>query len=390
MRGQRACRAPHLQLLRRYLSLSSANVAADESIMDASVVRLMSPGSRCLQLSRPQSGNLLTLECMGRTQDLLKLYEDNTDVKVIFFSSVDTSLFSEGLDRDEILLDWSSVATNISDVARKIETYDKPTVSVLSGSLSGTALGLYACADHRLMTPQTEFTLDELHRGYLPLGLASHLVHGCPEGMAFARYLGLSARPISGLHLYQLGVGTHLVEENALDVVTAALSHSMSPGLGTKTKQDHSIDASCLKDLLDTVHLESDLDVFEEEAWSKIFLVSPTEVEGSMDLEDGAPDDVDEIADAVVAAFGAASSVEESITTLQSIDADWAQEAAVATAAVDPAVAAAWYHHTAAARALSPEELRVREMACNAHLLRQRAAGEAVSLENIEALFTST
>ncbi len=162
------------------------------------------PGSRVLELTRPNDGNYLNDEVISALQQNIKLYENNNSVAALFVTSYSPDIFSKGLfceDNTEIAM-FLERANNLSLALGRLQ---KETVAVFSGEVVGTAFSLFAgckvrkflhtfgtsslniyLEQYRLGTGLTSFSLRVFERGEIPLGcgLAHHLVRGSPEGVA--------------------------------------------------------------------------------------------------------------------------------------------------------------------------------------------------------------
>jgi len=259
---------------------------------------------------------------------------------------------------------------------------------VLGGKMTGTGLGLFSTSKYRLVTPSSTFVLDEVSRGFIPMGgLAYHLAKGCEEGISFARYLALSQREISGFDLYQLGVATHVTEHQPQEALTYALAHTTAPFSGSKYMQDNNIDISAMDDLLDTLHIESDVDAFKEEVWDKVLLVSPSEA--GEEYEDALDDDdIAVISDDVSKVFSADASIEDCLSRLRRVDAPWARAALRGMASMsEPRALRAWFQLTAYTRGKSLNDVLNAEVALNRHLMDLKKAGDTSDdVDSIESL----
>lgn len=357
---------------RRPLS-SHANVrnsSAEATYFDSPVVPISHAGSRVLELSRSDDGNPLSLNMLMILKDHLKGYEDIDTVGAVLFTSESDNQFSRGLDADDLVTQSSILLPELGSVCTQIVKFGKKkaSISVMGGQMNGTALGLFSHASHVLMTPETRVRLDEIVAGYIPTGgLVWKLVRACPEGKAFARYMAVSQREMTGYDMFQLGLGTHLTENKPQLALCAALGDTFVPvESDTKYEQVMTVDMTALDGLLEAMHLESDLDPLSNPLWDEAILVSPNEAQAhakELGLEDDLADDVmDEdvmdvgtIGKEVLEVFGKGSMV-ECLERLKQSNSLWAEEAASVASQLDQEVLKQWFDLTETAHNLPLEK----------------------------------
>jgi enoyl-CoA hydratase/carnithine racemase len=265
------------------------------------------PGSRVLELSNPDAGNYISKSLATMLDTKVSSLKNNGIVAALFFTSRSPDLFSRGLDRSESH-DTASLST-INKLAANISSLKKPCIAVYGGAVGGTGYGVFAGSKYRLGTTSTSFSIQELGFGKLPLGgTAFHLARGCSEGVAVARYLAVTRRSIRAHEMFSLGLLTHIVEEEPHVSLADALAHTI-PTLGGDSKERGNrekendddradvmrglnmpvVEVDAIKELLDTMHIESDIDLASDETWDKFLLVppsrSPLENEASISSE---------------------------------------------------------------------------------------------------------
>lgn len=78
------------------------------------------------------------------------------------------------------------------------------------------------------------------------------------------------------MDLYNLGIVTHLVEEDPYDNLSHAIAHTIPDNaLKHSDVQEPGTDITALEDLLSTMHVDSETneDVLKHESWDKLLVV---------------------------------------------------------------------------------------------------------------------
>lgn len=129
-------------------------------------------GTRAIQLSKPQIGNIITENALQFMKKKIALYSKNPTVGVIFFTSSKPHMFSEGME-PKLLLDPTSrnkLSNEVNDLSSLISKMDKIIpISVYSGIVDSCAYEAFASSRFRLGTSSTKFQIASLLRGHLPL-----------------------------------------------------------------------------------------------------------------------------------------------------------------------------------------------------------------------------
>lgn len=109
------------------------------------VFMLSCPGSRVLELSRPQEGNYLTKDVISTFIQKLNLCSNNDAIAAALITSYDPELFSHGLHVDDNdSANFAAFIEHANEMATVLAGLNKETVAVFSGELSGTAFGVFA------------------------------------------------------------------------------------------------------------------------------------------------------------------------------------------------------------------------------------------------------
>lgn len=357
-----------------------ANNNTNDDNIKQSINVITTPGCRTIELCK----SLINQECVMKISNRLETYKNNEIVQAVIIASQSDDFFSDGIDEDDLTLRGKSLLLDYNNLIQMIDNYNKPIISVLGGNLNGSGLGIFAASKYKLMTSKTRFILNELERGYLPIGLAYYIVRGCDEGKALARYIGLSQIEICGVDLHAIGMADYLVENHPHVALRDALSLSLSPGLGTKYKQDHNIDIDSLQEMLSDMHFETDLDdVYNHEIWDKLLLVTPNEAQDDYNNgkdsgnnnDDEDENDLRNIINHITDIFNSSTyNEDEIINKLETINSNWSNNMIniIRNKKIDNSVIDAWYEITNIAYDKSLKETLEIEMELNEKLLPHR------------------
>lgn len=146
------------------------------------------PGSRALELCRPDSGNTITESILQTIKSKMELYSEIETISAVMVTSMSPEFFSSGL-QSRFLEDRTTRKQFVSTANELSELFgnsDKETVGVFSGEIDSTVFGIFATAKHRLGTDSTRFRMSDLLNGRLPIGggIAHHLANTSPQGYA--------------------------------------------------------------------------------------------------------------------------------------------------------------------------------------------------------------
>lgn len=146
------------------------------------------PGSRALELCRPDSGNTITEPILNTIKSKMDLYSEIETITAVMITSMSPHFFSSGLET-RFLEDKQRRKQFISKANQTSEMFgksDKETVGIFSGDIDSTVFGVFATAKHRLGTDSTKFRVKDLLEGRLPIGggIGHHLAGTSPKGFA--------------------------------------------------------------------------------------------------------------------------------------------------------------------------------------------------------------
>lgn len=175
-------------------------------------------------LNRPDKNNAFNAQMIAElTSVFLKLQEDPRIRFMVlrgrgkhFSAGADLSWMqaSAALDYEANLKD----AHQLGELMSLLYHLPFPTVAVVHGSAFGGAVGLTACCDIAIGTPDAVFSLSEVRIGLVPGVISPYVVKAIGERAA--RRYALTAERFSGARAQQIGL---LAETYALDELEAAV-----------------------------------------------------------------------------------------------------------------------------------------------------------------------
>lgn len=175
---------------------SAQQLAVSENLTDKyrKPVNLVNySGSRVLELSRAESGNIVTEGILGTLKYRFGVMSEIPTIQTVIISSSSPELFSNGLGLRFIddKKQRKEFVTQAHEISQSFGDLDKETIAIYSGDVDACSFGLFATAKFRLGTDSTSFKLLDLLEGRLPLGggIAHHLAHSTEKGYAVSVHL---------------------------------------------------------------------------------------------------------------------------------------------------------------------------------------------------------
>lgn len=174
-----------------------------------------------IRLNRPEVHNAFDDQLIAELTAAFDKAAFDESVRVVVLESEGHS-FSAGAD-----LNWmrgvirASEEQNIEDstalarLMRAINSLPKPTVARVQGAAFGGGVGLVACCDIAIGTPNAIFALSEARLGLLPAVISPYVIEAIGARQA-RRYFATGER-FSAEKAYELGLLHELVEPHMLD-----------------------------------------------------------------------------------------------------------------------------------------------------------------------------
>ena len=107
---------------------------------------LVYPGSRVLELTQPDLGNVISEELILSLNKSLTNYKENPIINAIIFSSYSPELFSIGIEKIEKSNSKNRIelVQMINSLSKKISNINKVTIAVYGGHVNATAYSTFA------------------------------------------------------------------------------------------------------------------------------------------------------------------------------------------------------------------------------------------------------
>ena len=197
-----------------------------------------------IEIDRPDNKNALAKSTIEKLIDFFKTSANSPQFNVLVLSG-SKGFFSAGGD-----LAWMKKAMhqpdeeNLADAQlfnemyHQMSIYPKPIVAKVEGGAYGGAIGLMACADVVITSPDAQFKFSETALGLIPATVAPYIVRRIGSGNA--RYLLVSGHLFDGADALRYGLADVLVDEEQLEKTTRQTAEqiaTLGPDAVAKTKE---------------------------------------------------------------------------------------------------------------------------------------------------------
>jgi methylglutaconyl-CoA hydratase len=184
-----------------------------------------------LTLNRPEIHNAFDDALIKNLTEQLQQLDKDPNVRVVLLTANGKS-FSAGAD-----MNWMqrmaqySEQENLQDalaMARMMYALyhlSKPTIALVQGAAYGGGVGLVACCDIALATPQANFCLSEVKLGLIPAAIGPFVIAAIGERAA-RRYF-LTAEKFDPQEAHRLGLIHQIVNENELTKIGQKLAENL-------------------------------------------------------------------------------------------------------------------------------------------------------------------
>ncbi len=182
-------------------------------------------------LNNPQQHNAFDDHLIEQFNEILIKINNNQAIRVVILRAEGKN-FSSGAN-----LNWMksmanySLAENKKDalklatLLKKLDTLNKPTITLIQGQSFGGALGLIACSDIAIASEDASFCFSEVKLGLTPATIAPYIVR--KVNYSFARYYFISAKRFDAKTAYQMGLIHQMVHPDQLLETGLKLSESI-------------------------------------------------------------------------------------------------------------------------------------------------------------------
>jgi methylglutaconyl-CoA hydratase len=178
-------------------------------------------------LNRPDVHNAFDETLIAELTQAVRTLDANPGVRVVvvegrgrsFCAGADLNWMKRmaGYTHDENLADANALAAMLS----ALNNMSKPTLARVHGAAYGGGVGLVACCDIAIGTPEAAFSLSEARLGLIPAAISPYVIEAI--GARAARRYFLSAERFGADEAHRLGLLHELVSQQDLDTVVAQL-----------------------------------------------------------------------------------------------------------------------------------------------------------------------
>jgi methylglutaconyl-CoA hydratase len=199
-------------------------------------------GIAVITLNRPEVHNAFNETLIAELTSALHRLGDDTAVRAVvligagasFCAGADLNWMKKmaGFSRTQNLADAKALAAML----RTLNELSKPTIARVHGAAFGGGIGLIACCDIAIGTPDAVFALSEARLGLIPATISPYVVEAI--GARAARRLFLTAERFTAAEAFRLGLLHDLA-------VPAELDERIDDVLGLLVKAGPSAQAEC-------------------------------------------------------------------------------------------------------------------------------------------------
>ncbi len=217
--------------------------------MDGESVQVTIQGSVArLTLDRPQVHNAFDDRLIAALTTQLRELDANAGVRVVVLAANGKS-FSAGADLNWMkrMAAYSEAenlrdAVGLGDLMHTLSTMSKPTIARVQGAAYGGGVGLVACCDIAIGTPEAAFSLSEVRLGLIPAVISPHVVAAIGERQA-RRYF-LTAERFDAAQAHRMGLLHEVVDVAQLDArIDEIAGHLLKGGPKSQTAAKRLIEA---------------------------------------------------------------------------------------------------------------------------------------------------
>lgn len=238
-------------------------------------------GTRILEFTEENKGEL-SVSLSSALINKLKGLQNNKSVKSMIFVGSSES-FLEGYNEAEMsnIDSKLKLMKSCQDLFGNIASSDKNTVAVYSGQFNGTAYGIFSACKYRVGTPSSSFAVTELLQGTLPFGGLAYMLSNSSilYGVEIGRYLAATYSSIEAIDMLQLGLLSHYTAEQMEDTLAVSNQHTNYDLDDVESYQQFHVKSESTRELLDDLHVCSNLDPLDDQVFDQIMLVHPKEGE---------------------------------------------------------------------------------------------------------------
>lgn len=190
--------------------------AASEAIQFVQLDRQGDKG--VVTLNRPKALNAINYEMAKRLESGLKVWDTDSQIKMVIIRSASEKAFCAGGDVKYIQQAGSEEGKKFFraeyTLNNLIGSLSVPYVALIDGIVMGGGCGLSVHGNFRVVTEKALFAMPETAIGLFPDVGASHFLNKLPGALGI--YFGLTGQRLAGRDLFKAGIGTHFIPSDKL------------------------------------------------------------------------------------------------------------------------------------------------------------------------------
>ncbi|WP_269620968.1 enoyl-CoA hydratase/isomerase family protein [Zhongshania sp. BJYM1] len=193
--------------------------------------QLSNSGIATITLNRPEIHNAFDDTVIAALTTAFKQADEDPAVRAVVLASTGKSFCAGGdlnwmrrmatYTFEENLRDSNMLA----EMLRTLNSLSKPTIARVQGAAYGGGVGLVACCDMAVASPEAVFCLSEVKVGLIPATIGPYVVRAI--GQRASRRYFTTAELISAQKVLDLGLVSEVVASNELDECIAGITKNL-------------------------------------------------------------------------------------------------------------------------------------------------------------------
>jgi methylglutaconyl-CoA hydratase len=187
-------------------------------------------GIATVTLRRPEARNALSPELVRALLDALGGLEREPSMRAMILAGAGAA-FCAGMDLKFLLADPAGARLLLHDLGRAmqlIRALPFPTIARVQGAAVGGGCGLMVVCDFAITHPEARIGYPEVSLGLCPAVVAPWLMRRVGPGRA--RAMLLCGGTVAGREAFELGLATHLADQNRLEAESIELARNITAG----------------------------------------------------------------------------------------------------------------------------------------------------------------
>jgi methylglutaconyl-CoA hydratase len=184
-----------------------------------------------ITLNNPEKYNCFDIQIIKDLTTLLQKINNDSDIRVVILQAAGKH-FSAGAN-----LHWMQQQINYSqqqneqdalllaDLLHTLSTLPQPVIGLVQGRAMGGGIGLVACCDIAIGTPDTKFCFSEVKLGLVPATIAPYVIRSI--GYSLARRYFISAEMFGAEKAQHFGLLHKIVDDNELKKMGVAFAEQL-------------------------------------------------------------------------------------------------------------------------------------------------------------------